>query len=73
MNIYLTREVNSKLRYYSLELYKGLFGEYWIEKSYGSCSNKLPTRVTRNFYSSIEEAKNSMIQLISSKKRKGYR
>lgn len=71
-NITLYREVNHKLRYYSLKLYPTLFGEYLLVREFGGSKNKGPTRIIRKYFSHIEDAFVEMENILSLKLAKGY-
>ncbi len=68
----LTRSVKGRVRYYLLKIEETLFGEYLLEKVYGSISHKKPTRVLKEYYSSWVEAKKIFNAVVKGKKRKGY-
>ena len=68
----LQREVNNRIRYYSLEIYKNLFGEYILEKKYGSLKNKRPTGVKKECYINVYDALFACTQKIQEKLNKGY-
>jgi len=68
----LTRSVKGRVRYYLLKIEETLFGEYLIEKVYGSMNHKKPTRVLKAYYASWVEAKKVFDLVIKGKKRKGY-
>ena len=53
----LTRFVKGRMRYYLLKIEETLFGEYLLEKVYGSMSHKKPTRVLKEYYDSWIQAK----------------
>ena len=71
-HLLLTRFVKGRMRYYLLELEETLFGEYLLEKVYGSMSNKKPTRVLKEYYDSWVEAKKKFDGIVKGKKKKGY-
>jgi predicted DNA-binding WGR domain protein len=60
------------MRYYNLDMYKTLFGDFCIERVYGSCSNMNPTGIKRNFYTDFETAKKDFLKLSADKTKKGY-
>ena len=45
------------MRYYLLKIEETLFGEFLLERVYGSMSHKKPTRVLKEYYDSWVEAK----------------
>ena len=68
----LTRSVKGRVRYYLLKIEETLFGEYLLEKVYGSMNHKKPTRVLKEYYHSWVEAKKIFDGVIKGKKKKGY-
>ena len=70
--ILLTRKVKNKIRYYTLTIFKNLFGEYILEKSFGSVANKKPTRNIVEIYPTFEESIIEYQKTISKKSKKGY-
>lgn len=56
-HLLLTRSVRGRMRYYLLTIEETLFGEYLLEKVYGSISHKKPTRVLKEYYDSWVDAK----------------
>ncbi len=71
-NITLYREVDHKIRYYSLKLYPTLFEEVILERSFGSVKNKKPTRVIKEYFFHIEDAFAELEIVLRSKLAKGY-
>ena len=71
-HLLLTRSVKGRMRYYLLKIEETLFGEYLLEKVYGSMSHKKPTRVLKEYYDSWVEAKITFDGVIKGKKKKGY-
>ena len=71
-HLLLTRFVKGRMRYYLLKIEETLFGEYLLEKVYGSMSHKKPTRVLKEYYDSWVEAKKIFDRVIKGKKKKGY-
>ena len=68
----LYRCVNHKVRYYKLYLTPTLFGEYLFVREYGSVKYKKPTRVIREYYSSLEEAFSKFDKKLREKLFRGY-
>lgn len=68
----LYREVGGRVRYYTLQYYPTLFGDWLLERAYGSLKNKKPTRVIKKYFSHFEEMEVFISRLIKSKVRKGY-
>lgn len=71
-HIMLTRSVKGKMRYYLLEIDYSLFGEFILNKIYGGLNNKKPTRILREYFSSLVEAKEKLEILVKLKNKKGY-
>lgn len=68
----LTRSVKGRVRYYLLKIEETLFGEYLLEKVYGSMSHKKPTRILKEYYTSCVKAKKILNELLIKKKKRGY-
>ena len=71
-HLLLTRSVKGRMRYYLLKIEETLFGEYLLEKVYGSMNHKKPTRVLKEYYDSWVEAKIIFDEVVRGKRRKGY-
>ena len=69
----LQREVNHRVRYYSLRIYKTLFNEYLLEIQYGSTKNKSPTGKKEYYYKNLQDALNVSISKVQEKLKKGYK
>jgi len=68
----LYREVNNKIRYYTLKLYPTLFGEFLLVKEFGSTQNKKPTRIRKEYFSHLDESIVVIENFINVKMKKGY-
>jgi predicted DNA-binding WGR domain protein len=68
----LYRFVNEKKRYYALNIYPTLFGEYLLEKRYGSIKNVSPTRVVKEYYKTLSDALDGLNEKVKQKYKKGY-
>ncbi|MCX6061156.1 MAG: WGR domain-containing protein [Campylobacterales bacterium] len=68
----MTRAVNARERYYTVELFPNLFGEWLLVRTYGSLKKLKPTGVIRQIYESADEAMEYLITFIQAKKKKGY-
>jgi len=68
----LYREVNNHIRYYNLSIYKTLFGEYLLQKEYGSIKNKRPTGIRREYFLTLKEALKVCKKCLNEKMKKGY-
>ena len=71
-HLLLTRSVKGRMRYYLLKIEETLFGEYLLEKVYGSMRHKKPTRVLKEYYNSWAEAKKRFYLIIKGKQKRGY-
>ncbi|HQS67869.1 MAG TPA: WGR domain-containing protein [Sulfuricurvum sp.] len=72
MKLLLKRTVNSKERYYALELIANLFDEYLVIRTYGSCTNTKPTGVISNTYKTLNTAQEAMEKVLHEKQKRGY-
>ncbi|MDD4855477.1 MAG: WGR domain-containing protein [Sulfuricurvum sp.] len=72
MKLMMKRTLNTRERYYQIELIPNLFGETLLIRTYGSSSKTKPTGVIREFYDSDQEVKQQMIVLIAQKHKRGY-
>ena len=72
MKMMMTRCVDSKMRYYSIELICNLFDEWLLIRSYGSMKRKAPTGVIQMLFATKEEAQKALNTLIWIKEKKGY-
>ena len=68
----LFREVNSKVRYYKLEITMNLFGEYLLIRENGNVKNKKPTRIVKEYYKHEHEALLSYKAIMKEKFKRGY-
>ena len=73
MRMMMTRCVNSKMRYYSIELICNLFDEWLLIRSYGSMKRKAPTGVKKMLFANKEEALSSLQLLLVAKEKRGYK
>lgn len=72
MKTMLIRRVNDRVRYYLIELYQNLFGEWMVIRTFGSCRALKPTGVIRNYFLDENDAERSIDMLIQQKEKKGY-
>jgi uncharacterized protein YgiM (DUF1202 family) len=72
MSVRLYREVDHRVRYYKVYVYKSLFDSYLLERVYGSIYNSKPTRVIRKHCKSFEEASSLFYEIVEAKIKKGY-
>lgn len=61
------------IRYYRVELFATLFGEFVVEREYGAARNKSATGKKKTEYGSLNDAKDAFMMIIGSKKKKGYK
>jgi len=71
-NITLYREVNDRVRYYSLKLQPTLFGEHLFIIEYGNVKNKRPTRIIKEYYKIADEAISTFKSKLLEKQKRGY-
>ncbi len=71
-NIQLYREVKHRVRYYSIRVYKTLFGGYLLEKRFGSLKNKRPTGVIKEYYDNTDQTLSAIKKIVALKLKKGY-
>jgi len=55
-----------------MRYYPTLFGEWLLERTYGSLKNKKPTRVIKEYFSHFEDMEASIEKLLKQKNAKGY-
>jgi len=72
-SITLYRSVDDKVRYYSFSYYLNLFGEYILERRYGSTKNKRPTGIKIDYYKNINDLIEAKSKKIQEKLNRGYR
>lgn len=70
--LYKTNPTTKRTKYYKLELSINLFGNYILERTYGSCSNKTPTGKKMTEYINEENALFEFNKIIKAKLKKGY-
>ena len=73
MRTTLYKEQNSNTRYYKVELYKTIFGEFVVEGVYGNIRYKSPTGKKRMYFYTLKEAKEFFLNKIKSKIKRGYK
>jgi len=61
------------IRYYKLELFSTLFGEFVVERVYGNAQFKAPTGVKKEFFDSFDDAVAMFENLLKQKERRGYK
>lgn len=60
------------IRYYRIELFATLFGEFVVEREYGATRNKSATGNKKSGYCSLEEARDAFLMIVGQKQKKGY-
>ena len=73
MQVTLNRVVSNRERYYCIFLFVTLFGDFCVERKYGAVKNKKPTRIIKEYYNSLIEAKKHYQKLFNAKISKGYK
>lgn len=68
----LYRSVDERIRYYSFAIYPNLFGEFLLERRYGSLKNRCDTRVLKSTYTDLHEAQSEYKRFLDLKLRRGY-
>jgi len=61
------------IRYYRVELFATLFGEFVVEREYGNAKNKTPTGHKKMMYNTIEDAKEAFLVIVDLKQKRGYK
>ena len=72
MKLTMTRSVNERMRWYSLELLPNLFGEWLQIRSFGSMGRSRATGVKTELFDNPLAAKKVYECLVRSKTKKGY-
>lgn len=72
-DIRLYREVDNRIRYYFINLYKNLFSEYILQRKYGNIKYKRPTGIKVSYFKHFDDAIKTMKTLVEIKYKKGYR
>lgn len=68
----MKRRVNGLVRYYRIDLFQNLFGEWIIVRVFGSMKRSKPTGEIVNVYQKQIEAQQAYGSLIERKMKKGY-
>ena len=72
MKTTMRRTVNTKERYYTIELIVNLFGDALLIRSFGSVNRIKPTGVISQTCKDLKEAMEIMNALIHAKRKRGY-
>ena len=68
----LFKNSNYKTYYYKINVYKTLFGDFLVQKEYGSSLNSKPTNTIKEYADSKREALYLMLDIAVDKKNLGY-
>lgn len=69
----LYRSNGLNIRYYKLELFLSLFGDYIVEREYGNIAYKAPTGERKNIFDSKDKAKEFYTKIMETRKKRGYK
>ena len=72
MKIKLIRVVNNKERYYQVELFTTLFGDFCVEREYGASKNKTATGKIKQYFNDLFIAQQYFNSILKTKVAKGY-
>ena len=70
--ITLYRKVGSRIRYYRLAVHPTLFGEFLLEREFGSVTHLKPTGVHREYFTLLQDAEEALMEWLKVKRKKGY-
>jgi len=68
----LFKNSNERSYYYKVNIYKTLFGDFLIQKEYGSTTASRPTNVIKHYMDSKKEALLLALDIVIDKKNMGY-
>lgn len=68
----LFKNSNHRINYYKVNIYPTLFGDFLIQKEYGTTHFSKPTNIIKEYVSSNKEAIMLMLDIAVDKKSKGY-
>ena len=68
----LYREVNGRVRYYRINTYLTLFGDYLLIREWGGVENKRATGQKRSYFLNMDALEEVILKLITVKHKKGY-
>lgn len=63
----------TNIRYYRLEIFQSLFGEYVVEREYGNRAYRAPTGIRRDIFSSLKSAEEFYVKMLRIRKNRGYK
>ena len=73
MKIRLTRAVGKNERYYDIEVFPTLFGDFCVEREYGSVRSKSYTGLVKSYFETLSDALLFYNKILQAKISKGYR
>jgi len=68
----LFKHSNERKYYYKVNIYKTLFGDFLVQKEYGSVQNLHPTNIIKEYANSKKEAMFLLVDIVANKKDLGY-
>ena len=68
----LLKSTQKRVNYYRVDIYKTLFGNFLIQKEYGSTTASRPTNVIKHYMDSKKEALLLALDIVIDKKNMGY-
>ncbi len=68
----LTRLVGGQKRFYTINVFINLLGDWCIVRMYGSCKQLSPKGVIVEYFSQEDDANNAFNLIVDSKIKKGY-
>jgi len=73
MRAKLYKKIDDKhIRYYFINLFPTLFGEYVVERVYGSIFNRSPTGIKKDYFNDFSKAKMFFEKVLFKKRKRGY-
>lgn len=73
MRSMLYRNNGLNIRYYKLEMFLSLFGEYVVEREYGNVAYRTSTGRRKNTFISMKSAKEFYFKTLKIRKNRGYK
>ncbi len=68
----LFKTIKNRVNYYKINIYPTLFGDYLVQKEYGTTTTLNPTNVIKEYAHSNKEAVLLMLDIAIDKKSLGY-
>ncbi len=72
MRCLLYRSSGKGIRYYKIELYSTLFGEYIVQRIYGNIKNRGATGSIRRYFKDFREGHRYYLKVLKQKQKRGY-